>query len=700
MNGKRSPRSLYGPATLIGAVAFMMFTFSCLAQQSVQMLQGHVPAAVSNGQAALIGSLPTTQKLHVTISLPLRNQDALGILLKQLYDPTSPYYHHFLSVAEFAEQFAPTADDYQSVVNFATANGLTVTDQPKDRLIVPLDGTVLQIESAFNVRMNVYQHPTENRTFYSPDREPSLVLAVPVAHITGLDNFYLPRPAFEKASENGKAPVPAAGSGPGGQYLASDMRAAYYGGTSLTGSGQTVGLVEFDGYNLSDVDLSLSSVGQSYGVPVQNVLLDGATGAACQFLSPCDDAEQVLDVVQAIGMAPGLSQVRVYIGSSDVDILNAIYQENIAKQVSISWVWGPNYSGDGYIFSGMAATGQTVFAASGDWGSYPAIHPAYPAEDPNVTAVGGTHLNTNGAGGPWQAPETAWSDSGGGPSPDGISIPTYQSSLYGSNGASTTLRNVPDVAAEADYDNYYCDLGTCSGGAAGTSFATPRWAGFMALVNQQAVEIGSSTTGMGLINSALYRNGEEATCAGDFHDVTSGSNGGYSAGIGYDLVTGWGSPNGQGMIDVLSGGPVTPPVSYSPTSDMCVNEPLFGATVTNPSGPETQNGGDAELLTDWEPHKYMYAQCTWSGFSNITTTAPMALSIPISYVQGAGSSATLSVNGLAGGNFDYTRTCYGTEMIPVPVGTNLSTLSVTGEAIATGGVGNDSMLEVGWIYVH
>ncbi len=93
MNGKRSPRSLYGPATLIGAVAFMMFTFSCLAQQSVQMLQGHVPAAVSNGQAALIGSLPTTQKLHVTISLPLRNQDALGILLKQLYDPTSPYYH-------------------------------------------------------------------------------------------------------------------------------------------------------------------------------------------------------------------------------------------------------------------------------------------------------------------------------------------------------------------------------------------------------------------------------------------------------------------------------------------------------------------------------------------------------------------------------------------------------------------------------
>ena len=425
---------------------------------------------------------------------------------------------------------------------------------------MPLDGTVQQIEDAFNVRMNVYQHPTENRTFYSADREPSLALSVPVAHITGLDDFNLPHPALKRVSTNDGSPVPAAGSGPGGQYLASDMRAAYYGGTALTGSGQVVALVEFDGYNISDVNMSFSSVGQSYSVPVQNVLLDGATGAPCQLIpNNCDDAEQVLDIVQAIGMAPGLSQVRVYIGSSDVDILNAILNENTAKQVSISWVWGPNYNGDHNIFVGMQATGQSVFAASGDWGSYPAIHPAYPAEDPNVTAVGGTHLNTTGAGGPWQYPETAWADAGGGPSPDGISIPSYQSGLNGVNGASVTLRNVPDVAAEADFDNYYCDLGSCGGGLGGTSFATPRWAGFMALINQQAVAAGSAPLGgMGFINPALYSIGEGSNYTSDFHDVTSGCNGGYCAGPGFDLVTGWGSPNGQNLIDALAGPQGTP----------------------------------------------------------------------------------------------------------------------------------------------
>lgn len=320
----------------------MLFTISCPAQSSVQVLRGHVPSAVSNHQATLAGSLPANQKLHVTLSLPLRNQTVLDSLLKRLYDPTSPDYRHFLSVYEFTEQFAPTVEDYQAVVDFAVANGLTVTDQPKDRLIVPLDGTVRQIENAFKVRMNTYQHPNENRTFYSADREPSLTLSVSVEHITGLDNFFLPHPTFKKASENKRAQVvPAVGTGPDGQYLGSDMRAVYYGGTTLTGSGQIVGLVEFDGYNSSDVALSFSGAGQSYSVPVQNALLNGATGAPCQFLSTCDDAEEVLDIVQAIGMAPGLSQVRVYIGSSDVDILNAVYSdESTVKQVSISWVWG------------------------------------------------------------------------------------------------------------------------------------------------------------------------------------------------------------------------------------------------------------------------------------------------------------------------------------------------------------------------
>lgn len=198
--------------------------------------------------------------------------------------------------------------------------------------------------------MNVYQHPTELRTFFSPDREPSLDLNVAVAHIAGLDNFSIPRPMIEKKQAS-QAIASVTGSGPGGSYLGSDMRVAYYGGTTLTGNGQAVGILEFAGYRLSDVNETFDNAGQSYHVPINNVLLDGATIEAGS-----DDSEEVLDIVQAIGMAPGLSQVRVYIGTNDVDIFNKMATENIAKQLSVSWGWKPvNMASDDVIFQEFAA---------------------------------------------------------------------------------------------------------------------------------------------------------------------------------------------------------------------------------------------------------------------------------------------------------------------------------------------------------
>ena len=503
--------------------------------------------------------------MNLSIVLPLRNVATLSNLLSQLYDPSSPNYHHFLSVDEFTAQFGPTAEDYRTVVAFAKANGFTVTDQPANRLIVPLSGTVVQINAAFHVQMNNYQHPTEDRTFYSPDREPSLNLGVPVAHVSGLDNYSLPQPMAEQP-QDGQPISYVAGSGPGGtSYLGSDMRAAYYGGTTLTGTGQVVGLLEFVGYNQSDVDLTFSKAGQTYSVPIVNVLLDGATGAATS-----RSGEDVLDIVQAIGMAPGLKQVRVYIGvSNDATILNSMATENLAKQIGISWSWRPaDPTVDDVFFEEFAAQGQSVFVASGDHGAFDsAISPFfYPADDEYVTAVGGTHLTTNGAAGSWQS-ETVWNTtskgtgSGGGISPDGIAIPSWQAGVATSaNGGSITLRNVPDVAMEGDYDNYSCSAGTCSGGWAGTSFAAPRWAGFMALVNQQAVEAGTAPAGgIGFINPALYTLASGTSYSNDLHDITSGNNDTanqpvwFSATTGYDLTTGWGSPTGQSLIDALAG---------------------------------------------------------------------------------------------------------------------------------------------------
>jgi Pro-kumamolisin, activation domain len=272
------------------------------AQQPTQMLRNHVRPEVSSGQAPLVGSMSPEQRLNFSIVLPLRNQAALTSLLHRLYDPSSPDYRQFLTVDQFTEQFGPTAQDYAAVVAFARANGLAVTGTPANRLIVPLSGTVDQINRAFNVRMNLYQHPAENRTFFSPDREPSLTLSVPVAHISGLDNFSLPQPAVIPPREQPEL-ASVTGSGPGGAYLASDMRAAYYGGATLDGNGQAVGLLEFDGYNLSDVNSTFTNAGQTYNVAINNVLLDGATGAPAPS-NPGAEAEVVLDIVQAIGMAP------------------------------------------------------------------------------------------------------------------------------------------------------------------------------------------------------------------------------------------------------------------------------------------------------------------------------------------------------------------------------------------------------------
>jgi hypothetical protein len=388
-----------------------------------------VPAAVASGQAVPVGSIAPDQSMSFSIVLPLHNPSGLTSLLSQLYDPSSPNYRHFLSVQQFTDQFGPTVEDYQAVVAFAQAQGLTVTDTPANRLIVPVTGSVAQINQAFNVTMRVYQHPTESRTFYSPDREPSLNLGTRVAHITGLNNFSLPQPRLKQQTASGQAIANVLGSGPGGSYLGSDMRAAYYGATTLTGTGQAVGILEFGGYSLSDVNATFSGTGQTYSVPINNVLLDGATGAAAG-----DDAEQVLDIVQAIGMAPGLSQVRVYIGSTtvldDASIFNSMATENIARQISVSWGWVPDDpSVDDVFFQEFAAQGQTVFVASGDDGAFDAaISPYfYPSEDAYITAVGATHLTTTGAGGAWVS-ETAWNSqragSGGGISPDGISIPS------------------------------------------------------------------------------------------------------------------------------------------------------------------------------------------------------------------------------------------------------------------------------------
>jgi len=627
------------------------------AQPPLQRLHDHVRGAVTNRQAALVDTLPPDQTLQLTIVMPLRNQSELTSLLERLYDPSSLDYRHFLTVDQFTEQFGPTPQDYQTVVDFAQASGFTVTDTPRNRLIVPIQATVEQIESALHLRMGVYQHPTEERTFYSPDQEPLLNLSVPIAHIAGLNNYSLPHPMHSRAQAV-EALASVTGSGPGGSYLGSDMRAAYYGGTTLTGIGQVVGLLEFGGYNLSNVNATFTNAGQSYGVPINNVLLDGATGAPYG-----DDAEQVLDIVQAIGMAPGLSQVRVYIGPGTVDddanIFNAMATENLAKQISVSWGWIPeDHTVDDVFFLEFAAQGQSVFVASGDAGAFDAsISPYfYPAEDAYVTSVGGTHLTTSGPHGSWTS-ETAWNfqqyGSGGGVSPDGFGIPSWQTGVAtSSNGGSTTLRNEPDVAMEADSDNYNCSVHYgCSQYLAGTSFAAPRWAGFMALINQQAVEAGTAPSGgVGFLNPSIYSIGKGSHYKKDLHDITSGNNRTenqpiwFSATTGYDLVTGWGSPTGQSLIDELAG-PQALGFWIAPSSGtLTLNQGGTNSTTVSVTGAGGFTGSVDLAITSTLPTG---VTATWgtnptSSTSTLTLTASSSAPSSSSNVTITGTSGSLT----------------------------------------------------------
>uniref|UniRef100_E6PYP8 Peptidase S53 activation domain-containing protein n=1 Tax=mine drainage metagenome TaxID=410659 RepID=E6PYP8_9ZZZZ len=171
------------PTTIrIAVTLFLLCLFAitpAFAQPSLQRLKGHVPTIVANGQAPLLSMLPASQKLHLSIVLPLRNQSALNALLKQLYDPSSPMYRQFLSTPQFTQQFGPTEKDYQAVIDFAQTNGFTVTSTPPNRLILSMDGTAQQVEQTFHVHMNVYHDAKENRPFYSVQMSGTMYATAP-----------------------------------------------------------------------------------------------------------------------------------------------------------------------------------------------------------------------------------------------------------------------------------------------------------------------------------------------------------------------------------------------------------------------------------------------------------------------------------------------------------------------------------------
>lgn len=584
-----------------GLLLFLLTTTPATwAAGGAKMLAGHVPDATKRLKSK--GPLPLTNQLDLAIGLPLRDSAGLDAFLAQILDPHSTNYRKYLTPDEFTARFGPTQADYDQVVEFARQNHLMVTATHSNRLLLDVNGTVGDIQRAFHVTMNTYRHPTENRDFFAPDADPSVDAALPVADISGLNNFAIPHPnCLRMDSATASNGVPKSGSGPSGNYLGNDFRAAYVPGVTLTGAGQIVGLLEFDGFYASDISAYEAAAGLA-AVPLETVLLDGFSGTPTTGANS-GNGEVSLDIEMAIAMAPGLSKIVSFeAGPNGLqnDVLNAMAASNQIKQFSCSWGWGggPSATTDN-IFRQMAAQGQSFFCAVGDSDAFtlgsssangvdnPSLANS-PASSPYITVVGGTTLSTTGPGGAWSS-ETVWNwglnngsyvGTSGGVSSYYV-LPSWQTGIsMTANGGSTSFRNIPDVAMTADSVYVYYGNGT-AGSFGGTSCATPLWAGLAALMNQQATGAGRAT--VGFINPAIYSVGTSSVYASSFHDTTTGNNtsssspNNYYAVAGYDLCTGWGTPAGQSLINSVAGIP-----------DSLVISPATGFTGVGPvDGPFT-----------------------------------------------------------------------------------------------------------------
>jgi len=508
--------------------------------------------------AAPMAHLHASQTLDIALGFPLQNQPSLVGLVQDLYNPASTNFHRFLNPQEFTRRFGTSEADYQRAIGFVQSTGLVVTQTHSNRMILNVRGSVSDIERVLHLNMMVYQHPTENRVFYAPDRDPSLELAVPLLNINGLENATQPKPNTRPNLDQGQpGPLPLAGSGTRGALMGKDFRAAYAPGVTLGGSGQKVALVEFDGYYLSDI-AQYAKLAGLHGVPLRNVLLDFFDGIPGE-----NNSEVALDIEMVLSMAPNVSEITVYEAGpygSHEDVLNAIANDNLASQISCSWTWSTYDPIVDQILLQFAAQGQSFFSASGDSDAYRGWVP-YPAANPYATSVGGTTLTTTRPSGAWSS-EQAWNWGNGTGSSGGFSydysIPAYQQGMdFTAGQGSADLRNIPDVAMVADnvlvvYNNGQTDT------FGGTSCAAPLWAGFMALANQYALQKSQSL--IGFANPSLYAIGRSENYNSCFHDIATGNNfdatgTGYAAVTGYDLCTGWGSPKGMNLIRALASPP-------------------------------------------------------------------------------------------------------------------------------------------------
>ena len=520
-------------------------------------------------------------EMHLSVALPLRNEDELERLLADLYDPKSPRFHHFLSPEDFAHRFHPRRREVEAV-RAALAPYNIVCDASAHGAFLGIHGTVADVEAAFQVTL-YRMTDAEGRAFVAPDAEPSAPGALKLVALHGLVSGLSPEPLYPRPLTrifDDESGVPGLLSRRAVEVGvdAAVLRKSYCVPEHMRGRGQSVGLFQLDHFDPNDIALYAAR----NGLPmprIHTIYLDGATA---DIVDPEIQGEVTLDIEMVMAMAPGLDEIRLYQGRYGRGVVGRSYYFNVFNEManpsvgdrkllrSLSTSYGYSETdlsaaerrSEHNLFRQMAAQGQSLFSAAGDtgaWDTRQRVAVVDPAIQPYVVAVGGTQLRADGDGN--FGDEHAWTGSGGGVSSH-WPLPAYQQQMVqeGRQAASGERRNAPDVAFNADPNSGFliCLYGNTYR-MGGTSAAAPLWAGVLGLINGARAERGLLP--MGFFNPTLYRLATTGNYAALFYDTTVGNNGRYQAGRGYDNVTGWGTPKVDRVIDAMSRGYARHPIA-------------------------------------------------------------------------------------------------------------------------------------------
>ncbi len=529
------------------------------------------------------GALPGSQELgavddseEIELTLVTRRRAALPRDLVEGPATVTPQ--------QFAGQYGTDPADLSLVTSVLAGYGLRVTGADAGARRVTVRGTVAALSATFGATLRLVRSPApaagqamvEHRYreggLQIPAELDGIVLAV-----LGLDDRPQARAHFRRApaaaaragapapaQPGGAAPAPAAAST---SYTPPQVAALYQFPAGTDGTGQTIAIIELGGgFSSSDLDPYFAGL----GVPLPQVTAAGVDGAVNQ---PGQDpggadGEVLLDIEVAGAVAPGAAQIVYFAPNTDqgfVDaVTTAVHATPTPTVVSISW----GQSEDSWTaqartaldqaLADAAALGVTVCAAAGDSGSsdgQSGTHVDFPASSPHALACGGTSLLGNAVTGVISS-ETVWNDgasggaTGGGVS-DAFGLPSWQAAAgvpapAGAAAGTEAGRGVPDVAGCADpATGYQVRVDGQSMVIGGTSAVAPLWA---ALISRLAQSNGKP---FGLIQPQLYAGVTEGAGAPGFRDITSGSNGAYAAGPGWDACTGLGSPEGSTLLALL-----------------------------------------------------------------------------------------------------------------------------------------------------